>query len=210
MDLAARLTWLVMLSILLTACSTIAAVLRYRAKALYRFNSTLLSFFGVESNHPLSIQLIAGWLVSTGIATLVLVLSVNFVETVLLLTGQSRITVDAIGVPVLIGVAVASIFIIVPALLPVLAQPPSSPTALAILGGLHLYGFHHAPGLPLDLAESFTVGSTFLFFCAIAVGVVGATLSVYLLFRSYVVPVLLHRHGHEASSSSSASADRSQ
>jgi len=199
-----------MLSVLLTACSTIAAVLRYRAKALYRFNSALLSFFGVESNHPLSIQLVAGWLVSTGMATLVLVLSVNFVETLLLLTGQSGIAVDATGVPVLIAIALASIFIIVCALLPILAQPPSSPTALGIVGALHLYGFHYAPGLPLDLAEAFTVGSTFLFFCAIAVGVVGATLSVYLLFRSYVAPVLLHRDRREASSSSSASADRSQ
>lgn len=210
MDLAARLAWLVMLSILLTACSTIAAILRHRTKPLYRFNSAFLAFFGVEPDHPLGIQLVAGWLVSTGIATLLLVLTVNLVETLLLLTGQSGIAVDSSGVPVLIGAAVASIFIILPALLPVLAQPPSSPTALAILTALHLYGFHYVPGLPHDVAEFFTVGSTFLFFCAVAVGVVGATLSIYLLFRSYVVPIVLRRHRQEASSSSSASADRSQ
>lgn len=203
MDLAARLTWLAIFSILLTATSIVIALLRSRAKPLYRFSSALLAFFGVESDHPLSIRLVSGWLVSTGIATVVLVLSVNFVETLLLLTGQSGIYVDPYGVPVLIAVAAGSLFIVVPALTPILAQPPSSPTALGILIALHVHGFHYAPGLPYSVAEFFTVGSTFLYFCATAVGLVGATLSVFLVFRSYVVPVILGRKRETDSPSSS-------
>jgi hypothetical protein len=193
-DLVSRLVWLAALSILLTTCSIIAAFLRRRVKLLYQFNSSLLAFFGVEPNHPLSLRLVAGWLVTSGIATLLLVLSVNLVDTVLLLTGQSGIVVDFSGVTVLVGIAIASIILILPALLPVLAQPSSSPTAFAILVALHLFGFHYAPGLPYDLAAALVVGSTFLFFCAVSVGVVGATLSIYLLFRSYLVPAVLHRH----------------
>jgi hypothetical protein len=177
---------------------------------LYRFNSALLAFFGVEPNHPLSIQLVAGWLVSTGIATLALVLSVNLVETLLTLTGQSGIHIDPYGIPVLIAVAAVSIFIILPALIPILAQPASSSTALAILLALHIHGFHYAPGLPYDVAEFFTVGSTFLYFCATAVGAVGATLSLFLALRSYLLPVLLHRGKREVPSSSSSDTSRPQ
>jgi hypothetical protein len=191
MDLAIRYTWLVAATLTLTALSIAILFSRRYFSSVYRYNNTILHLLGVTENHPKMTRWIIMWFVNGGIATLILSLLVNVIDTFLILIGQTGISFDPIIFPIAIILICGSLFLLIAATIPVLATPPSCPTALAIMTALHIYGFHYVIGLPIGLYDALALGSTFLYFLFTAIGVIGTFVSVYVLIR-YCVLAKLH------------------
>jgi len=159
-----------------------------RAAPLYRYNWSFLGLFGLKEGHPDWFRWVCSWLLGSGVATFLLTLLVNSVDMILQLEGLTGIIMDPVAVPLMVTALLLGGLLMVASVPPTLSTPPNSLTALGVLTALHLFGFHHFPGLPYDVADALCLGSTFLYFAFVAFGVVGTTLSTYLLLRYYAAP----------------------
>jgi len=167
--------------------------MRRRVSALHRYNSSFLELFGVKRGHPGWFRWLCSWLLGSGVATFLLTLLVNLVDAFSQLLGLTGIPMDQAVIPLMLVVIPLSFLLLAAAIPPSLSSPPNSLTALGILTALHLFGFHHFPGLPYAVADALCLGSTFLYFAFVAFGVVGTILSTYLLLRYYAASWLIHR-----------------
>ncbi len=117
---------------------------------------------------------------------LILVINLNF--TLLLFTGLYGIPLDPAFILLAIGGIILSVLLIVAGLIPILTMPLACPMALGIMTLVQLYS------IPFTLDFTLSYISTFLYFVAVAVGVVGLFLSLYLLFRNYLIGPLFRRY----------------
>ncbi len=181
-------------TVIITLFSVVIFLARHKFIWIFRYNASFLGLFGVEAQHVSWVRYLISWLLGTFIATVILTLLVNIVDTIILLTGLSGIFFDSVVVLLAFGGIFLGIFLVVAALIPVLAMPLACPTALGIITFLHLYGFHYVFGLPSSWVYTLSYVSTFLYFGSIAIGFVGVFLSTYLLLRYYIGARILERY----------------
>jgi hypothetical protein len=180
MDLSLRLTILSAAMVMFTLCAFAVFFFQTRFRWLHQFNEAFLALFGIQMDHSVEIRYIVSWLLNTCLVVVNFVLIINIGDAFLLLTGLSGITLDPWIMPLAVGGVIASVVLLFVTILPALTMPASWPTALGIVWVLHLYGVHYA-GTLLGLV------STFLYFAATAIGFVAAFLTLYLLFRTYLL-----------------------
>ncbi len=186
MDLTIRYTLLLVATLAFTLASLVIFVAPRYFRGIYRYNDAIIHILGVAEDNSKMVQWIIKWVLSSCIATLSLSLVVNIIDTFFLVTGQSGVSFDPVIMPIAIMMICFSIFLLIAASLPILAIPPSCPTALAILTVLQLYGVHYVLGLHVVIYNILAFGSTLLYFLAIGIGVVGNFISVYVLLRRYL------------------------
>ena len=125
----------------------------------------------------------------TCMATVIFTLLVNLNESILLLAGLRPIPLDPVIISLAITGIILSVILIVAALIPVLAMPLSSLSALCILILLQLYG------IPYNTFVYFpSLIFVFVYFAAVAIGFVGVILSLYHLIRTYLATSLISRY----------------
>lgn len=193
-SLELRFLWISAATAIITLSSLVIFLTRHKFNWIYRYNASFLGLFGVEAQHVSWVRYLISWLLGTFIATVILTLLVNIADAIILLTGLSGILLDYAIFPLAIAGIVLGIFLVVAALIPVLAMPFACPTALGLITFLHLYGFHYVFGPPSSWVYTLSYISTFLYFGSIAIGFVGVFLSAYLLLRHYVGARILKRY----------------
>ncbi|MFX0169916.1 MAG: hypothetical protein ACFE89_11250 [Candidatus Hodarchaeota archaeon] len=186
MNLNLRLMLLGVATVIFTLSALVIHFNRNRFQWFYKFNEAFLALFGVHSRHAPEIRFTTSWLITTCLATVNFVLLVNISDAVFLLTGISGILLDPTLIPLALGGVAASILLVIVTLLPSLEMPVSWPTALGIVGFLHLLGVYFPETIIGQV-------STFLFFAAIAIGFVGVFLALYLIVRYYLGSTIAHR-----------------
>ncbi|MFX1566430.1 MAG: hypothetical protein ACFFCH_10610 [Promethearchaeota archaeon] len=189
MSLALHQLWMLITTVILTLSSVFILIMRNRIPGVFKYNASFLSLFGIETGQASWVQYLFSWIISTCMATVVLTLVVNINEYLVVLLGLGRITLDPVIISLAIAGIVLSILLIAVTMLPILTMPLATPFAFGILLLVHQYGipintFSYLPSLL----------SVFMYFGAIAIGFVGAFLSLYLLFRKYVLSPLLMRY----------------
>jgi hypothetical protein len=187
MSLALRYTWLLITTIIMTIGSLLIIFAKRYFTWAYTYNDSFLSVFGIESSYPPWIRSLFNWILGTGIATVILTVLVNLADSFLLLMGLSGIPLDSMMIPLIVCGILLSLLFIVAAIIPVLTMPLACPSALAIIVLVHLFG------VPFNLHYLPSLVSTFLYFAAVAIGFVGVFLSIYMLFRNYIVAAFLRR-----------------
>jgi hypothetical protein len=173
-------------TIFFTIMSIVFLASRKRFEGIFRFNTRLLSLMGLKTKPTQWNYWTFSWLLSSGIGTLHFSLLINLLDTILLLSGQSGIPLDLSGITMAVFILLLSILLLLATSLPLFASPPSSITALGIMTFLHAYAYR--PAYPLSIP------STLLYFAALAVGFVGALLSIFTIIRYYFGPWVQKRY----------------
>jgi len=186
MDLSLRLMILSVATIIFTIFALLIFLARRRFRWLHQFHNGFLALFGVQATHSKELRYIVSWLITTCLATVNYALVINIADAALLLAGLSGIPLDPLITSLSIGGIIASILLLFITLLPGLTMPASWPTALGIIGFLHLYSVHYAETLLGQV-------SAFLYFTATAIGFVAAFLALYLILRQHIGGVILRR-----------------
>ncbi len=168
---------------LLLSSASIIILLSRRANGFYRFNTMFLEVFGLNQKHPSWLRWLTSSLLGTAAASLLLVLLINLADTVLQLTLPSGIGLDPLAVSLLIGFVILSGLLAICAAAVAITSPIASPIALAILAALHSFAYRLTSPLSLVI--------TGLFFCSILIGAVCTFISLYLIFRRYVISRIL-------------------
>ncbi|MFX1508714.1 MAG: hypothetical protein ACFFBR_00270 [Promethearchaeota archaeon] len=195
MSLALHQLWLLLTTIILTIISFILLFLRDRIPFVFKYNDSFLSLFGIETEQVSWVRYLFSWIISTCMATVVLTLVVNINEYLIFLSGLGRIPLDPVILSLAITGVILSILLVVATLIPILTIPFAAPFGFGILLLLHQYG------IPWDFSYLPSLLSVFVYFGTIAVGFVGAFLSLYLLLRNYVISPLLIRYRSQRVSS---------
>jgi hypothetical protein len=173
-------------TIIFTLLALLVLVVKGRFRWLHQFNEAFLALFGVQQTHPTELRYIVSWLITTCLATVNYALVINIADAAILLAGLSGIPLDPWVISLAVGGITASLLLVFIALLPGLTMPASWPTALGLVGFLHLYSVHSAETLLGQL-------SAFLYFASTAIGFVAVFLALYLLLRYYIGAVILRR-----------------
>ncbi len=184
-NLLLRFTWMLVATVFFTALSLIFLAYRTKFVGIFQFNTRLLSVMGFNTKPTQWNYWVFSWLLSSGIGTLHYSLLINLLDTLLLLTGQSGIPLDTLGIFMAVLIILFSLLLLLAASFPLFASPPSSLTALGIMTFLHAYAYR--PSYP------FSIPSTVLYFAALAVGFVGTLLSIFTLIRHYLSPWIQRR-----------------
>lgn len=195
MSLALHQLWLLLTTIILTIISVILLLFRDRVPFFFKYNDSFLSLFGIETEQVSWVRYLFSWIISTCMATVVLTLVVNINEYLIFLSGLGRIPLDPVILSLAVTGIILSILLVVATLIPILTIPFAAPFGFGILLLLHQYG------IPWNFSYLPSLLSVFVYFGAVAVGFVGAFLSLYLLLRNYVIsPLLMRYHSQRVSS----------
>jgi hypothetical protein len=168
---------------LVLSITSFVILLSRRANCLYRFNAMFLDMFGVNQEQPSWLRWLATSVLGTTTASLLMVLLINVADALIQLTLPSGIGLDSTAGPLLIGLVLLFGTLLVCATVVVLTSPIASPIALAILTALHLFAYR--------LTNPFSLTITAVFFCCILIGAVCTFISLYLIFRRYLLAALL-------------------
>ena len=186
MDFSLRLTILTIITIIFTLFALLVFLAKNRFRWLHQLHDAFLNLFGIQPEQPTELRYLVSWLLTTCLATVNYALLINIADTILLLAGLSGIPLDPWITSLAAGGIIASLLLVFVTLLSSLPMPASWPTALGIIGFLHLYSVHYAETL-LGLV------SAFLYFVATAIGFVAVFLALYLLVRHYLGAAILNR-----------------
>ena len=202
MDLSFRLTFLITATLIFTLTSLVIFLLRKKLGWFHQFNEAFLGLFGIQTEHPSEVRSTINWLLTTCLATVNYTLIVNIIDAAFLLAGTSGIPLDPWVVSLAVSGIIGSVILLSVTLLPALTMPAAWPTALGIVGFLHLYGVYYEGTLPGLL-------STFLYFVASAIGFVAGFLALYLFLRSFIWPGILRRFKRDSNNSGTMEASAS-